>query len=142
MTEDFSMETAAKALAFASDALQKAGITKIWIDMDGAGWTEDYRVIIESKNPTKKKVGTAIYYQLEPDITAIVSKALHELYLGERIILNFSASQNRGNENEFKLVWPAMENLKRIQRKIESFQVELDKWRTLAKISSNSAAKL
>jgi len=138
VTETLTEHSARAALACASTALRQAGVTGVWIYMDGAGWSESYTIGIAETDPVVEMVTPVFPEGLDPvPVTRLrreakdaVAAALSGLDPGERIAL-FYASRDDFVRTGERRVWPAREIMRPIQKRIAKLERELDELRKL-----------
>jgi hypothetical protein len=143
----FTAETATEALAEASETLRAAGVTGIWLDMSGSGWTDEYQVYVEATTSHTDQVATKT---LQPDgstrptghlvawttlaaaADAAVRAALAGLVLGERLGLKLRPLQHHDSNGVLSvnaLIWPPAQRCRALEAQIGALQAQLALWR-------------
>lgn len=143
MPTEFTAETATEALAEASEALRAAGVTGLWLDLDGAGWTGTYLVYVEATTSitemraTRHLLADGSTVPLEKNIAwtsladatkAAVQTALAGLDVGPQMVLEIKPLQNSNVLSVNALVWPPVQRCRALQVRIAALQAQLAVW--------------
>jgi hypothetical protein len=136
----FTENTAMRALCADSHSLRTAGVTGVWVDMNGAGWTQTYWAIIETEQKPGREHVVALRYfdpfasedgtrsiwleELCPKAQQAVETALADLDPGEQVILKFVVRERYVGGVK---IWPISDLTNSLRERIATMQAEIAK---------------
>jgi hypothetical protein len=127
----FTKDQAIKALSAATEALRTADVTGVWLDMSGSGWTEDYKIIIDTNQKHGRDVviqrgpgvGQTVWLaDLPPLAKTAVSTALAGLEIGDRLMLNYEPRERYAGGEK---VWPIRHLIADLRHRIVELEDEI-----------------
>lgn len=128
---EFTQDNAIRALRDADPILRAADVLGVWLDMDGSGWTEDYKIIIDTTQKHGRDtpilagadVGETVWLAEVPPISQqAVSKALAGLDIGDRLVLTYMPRERFATGQK---IWPITHLVSDLRQRITELEAEI-----------------